>query len=108
MLCGVIAYAVAIEEAVAHPGEPLLLEGRLALGIGIALFIVGTAAAVWRATGSLLLPRIALIGAAALALILLADVKAGISLAIAMAGIVAVAFMERNLSHQVETVEIMD
>jgi low temperature requirement protein LtrA len=51
MLCGVIAVAVAIEAALAHPERALTADLRVALGGGAALFVCGTAAAVWRATG---------------------------------------------------------
>jgi low temperature requirement protein LtrA len=51
MLCGVIAMAAATEQALAHPDEPLAVATRLALGGGAALFVCGTAAALWRATG---------------------------------------------------------
>jgi hypothetical protein len=51
MLCGVLAIAAVVEQALAHPDEPLSLGSRLALGIGTTLFVCGTAAAVWRGTG---------------------------------------------------------
>jgi low temperature requirement protein LtrA len=50
MLCGVIAYAVALEEAIAHPGDPFPTWARLALSLGLLLFVGGTALAMWRAT----------------------------------------------------------
>jgi low temperature requirement protein LtrA len=96
MLCGVIAYAVAVEEVVAHPEDPLLLEGRLALAAGMILFVVGTALAIWRATSTLMLPRIVATGAAALAIVLLADVNPTVTLAIALGGIVIVGFSEHS------------
>lgn len=51
MLCGVLAIAAVVEQALAHPDELLALESRLALGVGTTLFVCGTAAAVWRGTG---------------------------------------------------------
>jgi hypothetical protein len=51
MLCGVVAIAVGTEVALAHPAEPLPAGVRLALGAGVVLFVCGTAAALWRATG---------------------------------------------------------
>jgi low temperature requirement protein LtrA len=53
MLCGVVAIAVATAEALAHPGRVLATDLRLGLGGGAVLFVCGTAAAVWRATGQL-------------------------------------------------------
>ena len=37
MILGVIAYAIAIEEAAFHPDEPLSMAARLALATGLAL-----------------------------------------------------------------------
>ena len=51
MLCGVIAMAAATEEALAHPDEALAVSGRVFLAAGAVLFVCGTAAAAWRATG---------------------------------------------------------
>ncbi len=41
MMCGVIVYAVAIEEAITHPSEPMSLSLRLALAAGLLLFVGG-------------------------------------------------------------------
>ena len=57
MLCGVIAMAAATEEALSHPYEPFPFGLRVALGVGAILFVCGTAAAIWRATGGTLLWR---------------------------------------------------
>jgi hypothetical protein len=46
--------AVATEEALARPEEPLALSTRMAMAVGAALFVCGTAAAIWRAVGRLL------------------------------------------------------
>ena len=46
VIAGVIALAVAIEEAVAHPSSPLEPAGVVALTAGIALFVGGAAVAV--------------------------------------------------------------
>jgi low temperature requirement protein LtrA len=51
MLCGVIAIAAVTEAALAHPEQRLAAELRLALGSGAVLFVCGTAAGMWRATG---------------------------------------------------------
>jgi low temperature requirement protein LtrA len=57
MLCGVIAMAAATEAALAHPHEPFALDLRIALGAGALLFVCGTAAAVWRSSGHVLVWR---------------------------------------------------
>jgi low temperature requirement protein LtrA len=69
MLCGIIGMAAATEAALAHPEEPLAVDLRAALGIGAALFVCGTAAALWRTTGRVLVWRWLLAPALAVALV---------------------------------------
>lgn len=57
LICGLIVYAYAIEEAMMHPDEPLTLEGRLALGSGIFLYAMSIVLAYWRGTKKFLVPR---------------------------------------------------
>ena len=102
MLFGIIAYAYAIEETVARPGEVLILEGRLALAFGLVLFIGGMAFAIRRATGYLLIPRIILIGVTALAVIFLQNLPGLITLGIALIGILLVAIVEQRGEHFVK------
>jgi low temperature requirement protein LtrA len=102
MMCGVVAYAAAVETAVAHLGEPLSLVGRLALAVGLALFVGGMAIAVWRATRRLLLPRLLLTALPALAIVTVTGVASTLTLAIALAGIVAIAALEGRTGGPVE------
>jgi low temperature requirement protein LtrA len=69
MLCGVIALAAATEESLAHPDELLTVSVRLALGAGAVLFVCGTALAIWRATGRILVWRLVLIPLAAVGVV---------------------------------------
>ncbi len=96
MLCGMIAYAVAIEEAVAHPGEPLHVEVRLLLAVGLALFVGGLALAIWRATRRLLLPRVILAIGTAAAIVAISEVAPWLSLAITFVGLTAVLILEER------------
>ncbi len=68
LVCGIVGYAVAIEEMVAHPEDPAgaLVVG--ALGVGVALFVGFSAASYWRASGTVLLGRLAIIVAMGVAL----------------------------------------
>jgi low temperature requirement protein LtrA len=54
MLCGVIAIAATTEAGLAHPEEALSADLRAGLGVGALLFVCGTAAVMWRATGQAL------------------------------------------------------
>lgn len=59
VVAGVIGVAVAFEEAIAHPDEPLSVGASLALTAGIALFTGGLAGAAGRAgVGSAVVPRL--------------------------------------------------
>ena len=59
LLCGLIIYAYAIEESMVHPDDPLTVQARIALAIGIFLFSMSIVIAFWRATGKVLYLRIA-------------------------------------------------
>jgi prepilin signal peptidase PulO-like enzyme (type II secretory pathway) len=98
MLCGVIAYAVAVEEAIAHPAEALPFEGRVALAAGLVLFIGGMAVAVWRARRRWLRPRLALTAATAILIVAVTGVAPLLTLAIALAGSVVIVAIEERAS----------
>ena len=94
MLCGVVAYAFVVEEAVAHPGEPLPLAARVALALGLALFVGGMAVAVRRATRRLLVPRAALTVTTALAVVV-AGVASWVTLGMGFVGVALIALLEQ-------------
>ena len=96
MLCGVIAYAVAIEEAIAHPAEPLQFAGRIALAAGLVLFVGGMAVAIWRATRRLFLPRLILSAGTAILVVAVTGVAPLLTLAIAFAGILVIVALEQR------------
>jgi low temperature requirement protein LtrA len=94
MLCGIVAMAVATEEALAHPDLPLAADLRIALGGGAVLFTCGTAAAIWRAAGRAPLWRAVLIPAAALVAAL--ETLPGVALGILLATLVTIAAIEHR------------
>ena len=96
MLCGIIAYAFAVEEIAAHPGQPLPLEARVAVAVGLVLFVGGMAVAIRRATGYLLLPRIILTVGTAIAVVAVSEASGLLNMAIAFAGILAIAIVEQR------------
>jgi low temperature requirement protein LtrA len=100
ILCGIIAYAVAVEGAVAHPGDPLGTPERIALGTALLLYVGGLALALWRADGSIRVSR-ALVALITAALVWgLAGVAAPVSLGVAFAGVVIVATLEERLARR--------
>jgi low temperature requirement protein LtrA len=96
MLCGIVAYAVALEDAIAHPGDPLPAAARVALASGIFLFLGGTAFAMWRATCGRPFLRAGIASVTAAAVGLLGSIPAPGALAIALAGATAVALTDEG------------
>jgi hypothetical protein len=95
MLCGVIAMAAATEEALAHPDEALGLSGRVFLAAGAVLFVCGTAAATWRATGGTRPWRWMLAPAAGVAVALI-DAVPWTAMAVLLAMLVVVGLLEHS------------
>ena len=99
VLCGVIAFAFVIEEAVAHPDDPLPFVGRLALAIGLALFVGGMALAMWRAAAKILVARVVLTLATAAAIIFVVGVSPLVTLGIAFVGVVLIVALEQQMDN---------
>jgi low temperature requirement protein LtrA len=95
MLCGVIAMAAATEEALAHPELSLSADFRVALGVGAVLFVCGTAAALWRATGRAWLWRAVLAPTAAVAVAAVGAIP-GVAMGILLAMLVVIAAIEHR------------
>jgi low temperature requirement protein LtrA len=95
MLCGVIAMAAATEEALAHPDEALAVSGRVFLATGAVLFVCGTAAATWRATGGTR-PWRWLLAPAAGATVALIDAVPWTAMAILLAMLTVVGLLEHS------------
>jgi low temperature requirement protein LtrA len=97
MLCGVIGVAAAIEAGLAHPDQVFAPGLRIALGVGAALFVCGTAAALWRAGGRPLLGRFLLMPAAAVAVVAVGAVP-WVAMALVAASLAAVSATEHRLT----------
>ncbi len=96
VLCGVIAYAAALEQAIAHPNDAFSLAARLALAAGVLLFVGGMALPIWRSSRQLRWPRVWLSALAASLLIVFSDSPPTLALAIALIGVTAVAVWEHR------------
>ena len=96
MLCGIIAYAVAIEEAVSHPADPLGLATRIALALGVLLFVGGMGIAVWQCTRRVLQPRVLLTTVTAAAIVVISGVHPAVTLAVAFLGATVIAVWEQR------------
>ena len=88
MLLGVIAFAVVTEEVLAHPGDALHAESRVALAVGLLLFVGGMSAAMWRVRGRPLVGRAVIIAVAALLIAVIGDVHPLVTVGIGLAGVV--------------------
>jgi len=94
LLVGVIGFAVAIEELVAHPADPLPGAVVVSLGTGIGLFVGFSTFAYWRLSGRLLVPRLAILGAMLVGLGVVAPLAPVWPLAVVAAGLLAIVVIE--------------
>ena len=99
LLFGVVLYAAVIEEAVLHPDHHLGFAGRLGLGSGILLFVGGTGLALWRSGARFPWPRVA--GPVALVIVLLPPLAAlpAAALALALVAVAAPSLLEHRRRH---------
>ncbi|MSP93530.1 MAG: hypothetical protein EXR79_17350, partial [Myxococcales bacterium] len=98
LVCGIIGIAVAFEKILGHADDPVTLPVAAALGGGTLLYLGATAAAVWRTSGRVLLPRIAVSVAAAVALVFTVGYAPSLALAVVVAAALVVAAFEWRLS----------
>ena len=74
LICGIVGFAVAVEETVAHPDDPMTGPVLAALGTGVALFVASSALSLWRLGGPILVLRLAALAVMAAALVVVAAV----------------------------------
>jgi low temperature requirement protein LtrA len=72
MLAGIIAFAVGVEEILAHPADPQPAGVLAALGLGVALFVGSSALAYWLLSRRVLVARLVAMLAMAAGLFLVA------------------------------------
>jgi low temperature requirement protein LtrA len=95
MLCGIVAFAVAVEIGISHPDEVFPLDARIALASGFFLFLGGAALALWRAAGRVLRTRLWL-GVAASASIVAVEAIPHMALGILLLATVTVVAVEHR------------
>jgi len=96
MLAGVVAYAAAIEEGIAHATSTLAPSATVALALGMALFVGGMAAALWRATGIVPRGRVAVVLIAGVVIIAATGSSVILVLGVALIATIAIALIERR------------
>ena len=99
LVLGVVAYAAAVEEALAHPADPLPSVWRWSLAAGLILFLGSMGAALIRATGRRPTVRIALMFLTAI-VVVVAPGPAAITFGIALAGTAAIAVFEQRTAKE--------
>jgi low temperature requirement protein LtrA len=100
IVLGIILYAVAAKKTLADPGEPLSESGRWALGLGVAVFLLGFVLARFRALRRVAWERIVAGAAALVVAVALNRTDAIVTLSIVIAILV--------LSLAIETVRLRD
>jgi low temperature requirement protein LtrA len=94
LVCGIIGFAVAVEEIVLHPDVVAHGEVVAALGVGTALFVGFSAFAYWRACGRVLVPRLALLAVTTGALALVSSWDPAWQLGVVAAGLLVIVLAE--------------
>ncbi len=95
LIGGVIGIAIGFEEMILHPDEHLATAGLVALTFGLVLFI-GSGAMAWlRAGKQVLQPRLAVLAALVMALVLARDAQPPVVLAIVAVGVGTIALIEQ-------------
>lgn len=88
VLCGLIVYAFAIEEAMLHPDDIMSLQARVALSIGIFIYSTGIVVALLRATGQISYLRFIFTLMISSLVYVIAGMETIWSLSIALAGLI--------------------
>lgn len=110
LLCGLIIYAYAIQEAMLRPVGVMSHSARLALGIGIFIFTNGIVLTHYRATGRWLYARTLISLATALTIYFLPDLQTFATMLIALAGLISMCVLEEffppSRKHEISGLEI--
>lgn len=75
LIAGVVAIAAALENVVAHNGDPLETATTTALVVGITAYVAGIAAIAWMADRRVLMIRLLILAAAALFIVLASSLQ---------------------------------
>lgn len=95
LVSGIVALAVGLEAAL-HPGDYTLPQVAIAVGLGLTLFLLSTAAAVRRATGRMLWGRVLILALTLVALGLSSGTSVYQILGVACGGLVVIVLFEET------------
>lgn len=88
ILCGLIIYAFAIEEAMLHPDEAMSFAARIALSLGILVYSSGIVLALWRATSKFYYIRFVMSVLTAAGIAVLNDIQTIWAMGVAFTGLI--------------------
>ncbi len=94
LICGIIGFAVAVEEIVLHPDRPAETAVIVSLVVGIGLYISASALAYWRIARVILTARLAILAGTLAAVGLLADAEPLWPLTAVAVGLLAIVLVE--------------
>jgi low temperature requirement protein LtrA len=94
LMCGLIIYAYAIEEAMTHPNQEMTLAARIALSLGIFIYSMGIGLTHFRATGQILFSRLIFTIIIAGSIYFINGIATFWTLAIALVGLIILCFIE--------------
>jgi low temperature requirement protein LtrA len=99
LVCGVVGFAVAVEEMMLHPAAAASGSVIASLAGGVALFVGSSALAYWRIAGRVLVPRLVILALTVVAVVLLAGAAPVWPLAATATGLLVIAIVERIPAH---------
>ena len=102
MLAGVVAYAAAIEEVIAHAATSMSSTTAAALALGMTLFIGGMAAALWRASGTLPRERLVVVVVAAIVIVAATGANSVLALGTALIAMIAIGVLEQRVGASID------
>ena len=107
LVCGIVAFSVAVEEIVHHPAHAPSGAVVAALGVGVSLFVGSSAFFYWRVTGRVLVARLVILAATMVALALVSSHEPIWLLVTVAIGVLVIAVTEartevgaRSLDHE--------
>jgi low temperature requirement protein LtrA len=95
LVCGIIGFAIAVEEIVHHPGDVPTGEVTAALGAGVTLYVAAAAFALWRVRRVVLWPRLGILALTMAGLAIVSTTDAVWQLGVVAVGLLALALVER-------------
>ena len=96
MIVGVVMFAAAAEEVVAHPGDPMGEFTRLLIAISVGLALLSQAAVSQRARGPVLIERVVAVFLIALLMLPAIEVRANLMLFVVVAIVIGALVLERR------------